>query len=530
MYMVYKEILPDPARVIEGLRDTGYQFETAVEDILDNSISADATLIDVNAIMDYEGNIELYIADNGYGMNAAELENAMRYGSQIRKDSASLGIFGLGLKTASTAFCRSLSVVSRDASTTDFSKATWDIDHVVEIEKWEVNFSKPTADEIEYINKVSDNGVGTLVIWRKVDRLIKDYSRAGGIHAKNALNNKIEILKRHSSMVYQRFLDSEDSRARNLNIRINGENLKPWDPFCCSESEMVAGDKVEVEIETDSVAEFTIKAYVLPRKEDFSSLEAAKKAYISNEMQGIYVYRENRLIYGPDWFKLYSKEPHTTLLRIEFSFDHKMDEAFHIDIKKSQIILNEELINWLKKFINVPRRAADQAYRQGLRKQSTDASKGIHDSSNKTISEKEKQVSGVQVTNVDPEKNEAEIENKHGFRLKIKTSIPKRPGEVFIQPVEGIDDNLLWEPVIIEEHTAVKINIGHDYYSKVYIPNKRSGVTIQGLDSLLWALCEAELEVSNDQTHKFIKEMRFAVSRILRTLVEDLPDPEVDED
>jgi glucokinase len=37
------------------------------------------------------------------------------------------------------------------------------------------------------------------------------------------------------------------------------------------------------------------------------------------------------------------------------------------------------------------------------------------------------------------------------------------------------------------------INTGHPYYHKVYIPNLASGVTIQGMDSLLWALAEAEL-------------------------------------
>ncbi len=33
---------PDPARVMEGLRDTGYDFNTAVADIIDNSIAAKA--------------------------------------------------------------------------------------------------------------------------------------------------------------------------------------------------------------------------------------------------------------------------------------------------------------------------------------------------------------------------------------------------------------------------------------------------------------------------------------------------------
>jgi signal transduction histidine kinase len=107
----YREVLPDPERVIEGLRDTGYQFETAIADIIDNSIAANASVIDVNLAMDYDGNVIVSIADDGCGMDRDELIDAMRYGSRKRSDPSSLGKFGLGLKTASTAYCRKLSVI-----------------------------------------------------------------------------------------------------------------------------------------------------------------------------------------------------------------------------------------------------------------------------------------------------------------------------------------------------------------------------------------------------------------------------------
>ena len=55
---------------------------------------------------------------------------------------------------------------------------------------------------------------------------------------------------------------------------------------------------------------------------------------------------------------MYSKEPHFTLLRVEFSFDHELDEAFQVDIKKSQILLNEALYDYvLNQFLPGPRNA-----------------------------------------------------------------------------------------------------------------------------------------------------------------------------
>src|SRR5689334_2040585 len=111
-----KEILPpDPGRMIEGLRDTGYEFNTAVADIIDNSIAAKATVVSVGINMDFRGEVRVSVADNGIGMDRVELLNAMKYGSSRRDDPASLGKFGLGLKTASTAFCRRLSVITRPA-------------------------------------------------------------------------------------------------------------------------------------------------------------------------------------------------------------------------------------------------------------------------------------------------------------------------------------------------------------------------------------------------------------------------------
>ena len=93
---------PDPERIVNGLRDTGYNFNTAIADIVDNSISAKATVVNIDVTLDPELNVNVYISDNGCGMNMDGLKNAMKYGSSERPEKNSLGKFGLGLKTAST--------------------------------------------------------------------------------------------------------------------------------------------------------------------------------------------------------------------------------------------------------------------------------------------------------------------------------------------------------------------------------------------------------------------------------------------
>lgn len=523
---------PNPARLIEGLRDTGYDFNTALSDIVDNSVDAGASSIDILINMDASGDIYIAVADNGCGMDKSTLMDGMTYGAKGVNDAKRLGKFGLGLKTASTAFCRKLSVITRDEPSATLLKAVWDLDHVVNASDWEMILDEPSAYEVELFEKTAKNSSGTLVVWEKVDRLLKNYANPSGKDARRALDKVIKSFRDHVAMIYQRFLDIEDTRARNVSITVNEIPVTSWSPFCESEAEteMVADCTQTVSLSNGKQGEFSIKAFILPRREHFSTPEAASEARLTNNMQGIYIYRENRLIHPADWLGMFSKEPHLTLLRIEFSFDHTLDDAFQVDLKKSRIILNEDLYNWiLNEFIPAPRRAADERYRTGIRLNISETAKNAHTGSNRSIQEKEEDIVESVITVVDKETETVDIRNKSGsVRLKLTISDVKTQGQMSVQPVDSIEDNVLWRPALIGTHHAVQINTGHPYYLKVYIPNLNSDVTIQGMDSLLWALAEAELTTVNEKTKNHFEDMRFEVSRILRKLVEDLPDPEFD--
>ena len=524
---------PDPARMIEGLRDTGYEFNTAVADIIDNSIAADAGLIDIHIDMDFRGNIRIAIADDGIGMNERELLNAMKYGSQRRADPASLGKFGLGLKTASTAFCRKLTVLSKPDASAPVLQATWDLDHVVRVREWELLRPDPDEIAVAHLDEVAPAHSGTVVVWENVDRVLaKEYQNPGGRHAQKALSKITKSLDEHIACVYQRFIDHNDRRARNVLVRLNGEEVKPWDPYCEGVAELVASEEVPVEMDNGKEASFTVRAFVLPRREDFRDDTEGRRARITNDRQGLYIYREQRLIHDADWLGMYQKEPHYSLLRVEFSFTHELDDAFHVDIKKSRILLNEDLWAFLRdRFLPAPRRAAAQVYRKGQQAQVREKTNTAHDASNRAIGLKEADLDTANVDVLDPSSGEVEITNREGkLRLKLKVSSALKPGQCFVEPSDGLDDGMLWEPCIIDTHKAVRINRTHPYYHKVYVPNLSSGVTVQGMDSLLWALCAAELGTVNDASLRHFSELRFEVSRLLRRLVDDLPEPDLGND
>ena len=94
------EVIPSARRMIRSQRDMGYEFASAVADLIDNSVEAKASTVRVNVEWDGAAS-SVMIADNGEGMSPDELREALRFGSERDYDDADLGKFGLGLKTAS---------------------------------------------------------------------------------------------------------------------------------------------------------------------------------------------------------------------------------------------------------------------------------------------------------------------------------------------------------------------------------------------------------------------------------------------
>lgn len=522
-------LMPDAARIVEGLRDTGYDFNTAMADIVDNSIAANATVVKVKIDMDPNGEVRAYIADNGCGMNFDGLCNAMRYGSARRDDPNSLGKFGLGLKTASTAFSRCLSLLSRDESS-EYYKVRWDLDEIVKRNKWELVQLKVNEDEVELLEEVTHGGSGTLVIWEKVDRLIKAYS-SNNARIK-AFKRIIENLKQHFAMVYQRFLDDSFEGIQHIELYVNEDKILPWDPFCRCEpkTQILANVEPKVTLPDGSESYFKVTAYLLPRKEEYRVIEK-NKARISNDYEGFYVYRENRLIHYGDWLGMFVNDPHISLLRVDFSFDHSLDTAFNVDIKKSKILPDDGIMDYLlHHFIPAPRKAAEDLYRKSQIDCIRNTGSSVHDASNANIEEKAKDVERAKVDVINPETNEVKVTNTNGtFTGTIKIISNADNNKTRVIPVGSLDDGLLWEPTIADGKHAVSINQGHPYYTKVYGPNMNNPDLITGMDALLWALSEAELGTYSNETKNQYEEMRYEVSRIIKRLVAELPDPDIAE-
>jgi hypothetical protein len=336
-----------------------------------------------------------------------------------------------------------------------------------------------------------------------------------------------DALRDHIALVYQRFLDPADSRGRTLEIKLNSVKVGAWDPFCVVETKTPVIDKtVPVQLPNGQTTSFIVRVFILPRKEEFSSDQNRMIAKISNERQGVYVYRENRLIHGPDWLGMYKQEPHFSLLRVELSFDHMLDDAFQVDIKKSRILLNEHLYEWLRdSFLAAPRREAETRYRKGAAGTAKGAAVLLHTPSSNAIHQKVSALKMATVSGVDLTTGQAQITNNSGqSTTKLHIITTNEPNTIHIATSETLDNGVLWEASLVNGGAGVTLNTGHPYYPKAYLPNKSNSVVIQALDFLLWSLAQAELNNVNDSNKEAFEEFRIEVSRNLKKLVADLPD------
>ena len=519
---------PQASRTIEGLRDTGYEPTDSLEDIVDNSIAADATIVGIRVFAREPGDIVVTVADNGHGMDADGLINAMTYGSAVRSNPKSLGKFGLGLKTASTAMARQLTVVTRPEPNAPVNAATWDLDFVVQENDWLLQRPEPSREHIAMLDEVAQGGSGTLVIWEKVDRLLaRDYADPGGTAARNALKRRIDELKESLALTYLRFL-SEKHISDPVTIRLNDEDIQPWDPFGTTLGSEVLFDKtIDVDIkEGDQTrkAGFRLKAYSLPPRA-YLSREEESEARISTRNQGFYVFREDRLLARGTWLGLRSVEPHLNLSRIDFSFDHELDSAFQIDIKKSRILLQSDLQEALRRLLTPAISEAELRYRKNQKSQINVDAPDTHAQSNNTI---KKNIDGLQRPQISMTgDNTAEVKNSKGT-TEIQITLPLDSSSPHVTVSDTLDEGLLWEPTVVDTKQAVLINTGHPFYERVYVPNKGNGVAIQGLDFLLWALCEAEWAVMTDDEREHMQAVRREVSRVTRKLALELPDVHVE--
>lgn len=529
---------PSAARLVDSLRDTGYQPEAAFADVIDNSIAANATRVRVELGALY-GEVRVVFLDNGDGMDEAGLRSAMRYGSPRRPDPKSLGKFGMGLKTASTAFCERLTVISLKDGVA--SIRAWDMDTIRRLDKWVLetpSWSVYAEDRDALVEFAGAGRSGTMVIWEKVDRLVTLGTEQKVL---GQLRTLVDELSDELSAMFSRFLDKNETAYPNVEISVVGcdgseRQLQGWDPLCLNLNSDGAKRVKPLPLKTvtvtrdgGSTSAFTVTGGILPSQSSLSAGEQKQVRY-SLDNQGVYIYREGRLIWHEGWPSgIYKKEGKITRLRVVLDFGHELDDVFSIDFRKSRIIIPRELREELKLIIAPWRNHVlkEVTTSDGRDDAGAESAGTRHLRANNAIG---KHSESTKLASVRVEGGEATLQNKYN-RQPVRVDgvhIYSETG-VRVREEDSLEGNVLWAGALDDDgEVCVQLGRSHPYFARMYAACKDKPEALMAIDMLLWACANAEIGIWSEKNKGIIHDFRMSISSGLNILCQELPDPSDD--
>lgn len=321
------------------MRAIGYELETAISDLIDNSVFAAAR----NILIEYSWNDAdpwIMISDDGEGMNEKMLKVAMKPGSQSPDDlreKGDLGRFGLGLKTASWSQCKKMTVMSKMQGGKCHHRQ-WDLDYVVDRDDWDLIRDIDTFTEELLSENLSTKKSGTAVLWQNLDRLVGESITMdeGAEELEGEFIEKFsETVQPHLEMTFHRFLSGRDK----ISIKVGRSTCKPWDPFLSSNE--FTEERTTEKFDSDIII---VTPFILPHTSHLSEDEkvSAQGPGGWSKQQGFYVYRNQRMIISGGYLGLsghdgkeFPAKDHFGLGRIRVDLPNNVDQEWRVDVKKA---------------------------------------------------------------------------------------------------------------------------------------------------------------------------------------------------
>lgn len=348
---------PNPEFLIKSISEQGYSLETALSDLIDNSISAEADRIEI--LTDYsDKQTSIFITDNGQGMSNEELSSNLQFPSRdmdSHRDKNDLGRFGLGLKTASFSQTRRFTVISRKKGETHYSALTWDVAHLRKTGKWEIlvntegeindliqSYEKSSHDHLE---KFTDFHPNTIIVWQGLKNF--DNYLDSDTHHQHLNEELTSTTSEHLSIVFHKFMEAISNPLR---IRLNNTIVTPLNPFISKTGKPARGlEPREMNLGDDILR---MEGFVLPvtASDNSNNWSTSNKSLL--DMEGIYVYRGNRIIFFGGWNGIIRKQAKLKLARLKIQVGNMNDEKLHLNVAKSQIAIPYELKMGVLRYIS----------------------------------------------------------------------------------------------------------------------------------------------------------------------------------
>jgi ribosomal protein L28 len=338
-----------------------YHLGQCIADLIDNSYDALATKIDVSISLTEEGRMYVLILDNGNGIPKDQWKKVMTLGLWRKRGKTDLGVYGVGLKLSSLSQANEVTVAS--VNNGDFGLRRLSANHIRSTGINEV-LKFPISDSQTYREarqRMIDEGWSTMVLLEDMhaeDRIVSlDSTKVA------SFEKEIKKIRTHLGITFDRVIKSEE--RGHVDLKFQTKTLKPIDPFMAWEDDPKFGTVSQlttpIAFKSNSrniVANVT--PYIIPhdkRSQDKPRRNLVNKGYYkANDMQGLYVYRNNRLIQYGGWSSLKgTNDEHDKLGKIRIDMPEGAEEIFGLSPTKTDIQLPMEFLRKLRHYLDESR-------------------------------------------------------------------------------------------------------------------------------------------------------------------------------
>ncbi len=473
----------DPFRLLKAISRIGYTPDSALCDLIDNSVAARATA--VNVVLETREGVsesrknsasQYLVIDDGHGLDEEGLENAMSLGSSSdHYEPNTLAKFGLGLKSASLSQGDLVSMLSATSGSEPL-KITLDMGRIEETRRYECIVEAAAGPDLELWDKhVGNRQSGTIVQIQQV-------------HQNNhpSVKNTTAELKRLVGLIYYYFLTDGD-----LEVLVNGASIAPFDPLFVEEANE-NGDldetqwdgtdvrwirrQADITINADPTIQAQIEATQLPHPQVVgnSAGQIRAKYMIGAGNYGVYVYRNRRLISWAEGFGgIVPQQQELYAYRGRLLINSDADDALNIDVTKSHVHLSDETHNILDDEISEHRRMSREAWGGAYKKWKAAQGTDADSSANEKLAEIE--VPDLLASEPDGQEAEERRQRRKGREKEEgRTTLEEEQQVEFEQRrvifVDHLDDSVAWQRAYDPSSgvTIARLSRSHRFIRDVY--------------------------------------------------------------
>lgn len=529
------ETPPSPGRLAVAIAGYSYSAKAAILDIVDNSVEASADRI---CILLEQGGKELAglaVVDNGTGISPNILDEVLRAGSRTSHlyGKQSLSRYGIGLKGAGFSLGSRITLLTQPEGH-PLMRRSIDLDYIQQYDKWVQDAREPDAADKKlfqtYMAQLPDGGQrqnGTVVLVEKLNIRSRDITR---------LKNEIV---RQLGETYAKFLAG--MAASSLQIRVvddwtrespsptPGTTIEPVDPLHRENpSTMVLYQRQEIKLEDGTSMFFS--AAVLPHPNTVP-VDLRRRYRYTQQDQGVYVFRNGRLVLGGQTLGLFSNDFHLNAFRAELEYTSAADEHVLVDVAKSNLTITQEVFSRLQELVKVCTRTADTLWREKDVLTEEDI-RDVFDESNSLIASRLRLIVDLARQRREQKKQAEETRPQNvtnGAKAKEKEKA-QRKDIPYLRPQDQLPEDVLYRPIYDPElrSVVVDVNLAHPFSKAVFsvspgegkksIPRKAATAVQQLLyvfGHVEWMLNEQE------ENRELMDQFRRYSSMNLRALLAD---------